>query len=256
MDKRETKEFTIEDRRTEFDTTVIYWEYGRGSADQITVTTVNDHVKEPQQRHTFRVTDEAERECVFRKNDVDGEPDPSRVAMKALGKFGWSCTNYDLEQLEQPAGNEVGPTLKLADDVLGNTLVVPDSPVVDHPFVLDIIETAQTATGVASTLVWMQESDDEDYLDLLFAEQNRDTFREWVAYECVSDPYNTLYLPELAEKHFGVTVTEAQIRAAEAGGTPERLKALGLNVEGGDGERRPPGFDGLRYAAWWREQTQ
>lgn len=256
MEKRETQEFDIEDLGTVWETTVIYWEMGRGGTDEVSVTLHNDHVGTPQQRYTFRVTDESERECAFRKTDVDGESKPSRAALKALGKFGWSCTNFDLQQVNQELFKEVGPTLQYSENALGNVLGVEDHPFADYPFLLDVIETAQTAAALASTLAYAQDKLDDDHLEILFDEEGRDVLRTFIELECMSDPYHSLYLPKLAEVHFGMDISAEDIRTADEGPTPDMLQAFGFNVERGDTERRPPGFEGTRYAQWFHENVE
>jgi hypothetical protein len=260
MEKETTEEHTINDRGTEWDATVIYWSYGHGGTDRVSVNLVCDYVGEPQQRYDFNVTDRTARECVFAKTDLDGAAEPNRPAMKALSKFGWSCTNFSLDQIKRKDYENVGPTLQFADDALAGMLTLEDSTMTDYPFLLDLLEVAETAIALTNTLIYPEYApeavgiteEDDQYLDKLFAEENRHILRQFARIECANDPYNGIFLPPLLKAHFDMTLTEQEVKGVEENTTVEDLRQLGIDPDSSSTERRrPPGFDGIRYADWY-----
>lgn len=263
MEKKDQEEFTVVAGGIEYNATVNWWGYGRGAKDQLEVVLYNDHDEPPSQKYVFKITDETEREAAFYQNRVDGQSGPRRAALVALEKYGFEVTNADIDKIPLNEVQKVGPTLQMLDDTLAEVCRMDDTILNDYPFLLDVLETSLTGIAFVNSMAQpalldsVGDASDVEVLNAAFNpdESERELTEEVILMESLRDPYNRLYLPELAQYHFDSDITAEDI--AESDWEDINAPSALVNSVKGTIERderfRSDWFDGKRWGDQFRD---
>jgi hypothetical protein len=260
MEKQESKTYDIEYSGAEWDATVTWWSYGRGSADEIDVALHSEHSTPQNQKTTFRVDDADERDAVFTKNNVDGKSGPGAEALKALSRFGWSCTNYSLDGVKRTQAQHLGPSLEYADSVLADALRYNDA-LEKFPFLFDMLEVGLTAIAAVNSFCG-DAYDDKGRLrppeDFYRVMGRPDAMRKWARGRASVDPYYYLVMSPLMKVHYDVDLEPEEVAVVhhDDGTRSDALEAMGIippdaHVDLG---LRSEDFDGDSYGDWFERQ--
>jgi len=255
MEKRETKTYTIEFAGSEWDATVNWWEYGRGQSDEIDVIVQNEHHEPQNQKHTFRVAEPDDREAVFVKCDVDGRAKPTTAVMRALYRFGWSCTNHTLEGLRIQDAKYLRSALEYSDSTLSDAMRYNDK-LEDYPMLFDLLEAGVTAIAAVNSFVGDAYDDKgrfdpgEDFEAVIHDEE---AMRGWARGRASNDPYYYLLMAPLLRVHHGIDLTPEEVATIRHEETTDLMESVGIVPPDSyeDFDFRSEDFDGPRYADWF-----
>lgn len=205
MDKLDVEEMTIEEKASEFPVKVILYSYG--SYKELEVNVYENQNDRWHEKYIFRVRDEEDRTCGFRKSRPTEVGEPSDVALKAVAKYGYFCESHSAEPRVPSSWEQIQGTLETVDQMLGGVLQSDDEIIADYPLFADMIEAGQTQVAEANAILVASGQDP-------YSEGARDGFKrifddpemieKTLTESCLRDPYSALVLPELAKFHHGI----------------------------------------------------
>ena len=234
-DKSDVEEIKVEYGGESVVTKCILYE-GYANEPEIDVNTYyTDSTEEigSHKRATFRVTSLEDRKCAFRKAEGD-RSEPTRIELLALVKYGWTCTNFNVNDILEQSVGSIRPTLSHVDDTLGavmskNNTVLTNS----HPIFADFVELGQSGLALANAFFGYAEKLGLDSPDELFEDPARDVLRDILIGYAKNDEYFCEILLTYTDKYeeLNISLTREEVENTNLTDLPPDVQAY---VRGAD----------------------